>query len=69
MAKQLTPDQHGRVAEKVMEWGNLVFIGLVIVQIIPGVAPFRLGAAGIGIVCLAGAYWVANRIMRGGGIR
>lgn len=36
MAKRLTKDERGRVAEKIMEWGNLVFAGLVIGQFISG---------------------------------
>ena len=65
MAK-LTPDQRDRVAEKIMEWGNLAFIGLVIAQIIPGdlVDP---RAAYFGVAALVGAYFVADQIMRGGG--
>lgn len=32
MTKQLSADQRGRIAEKVMEWGNLVFVGTAIAQ-------------------------------------
>ncbi|OGM31370.1 hypothetical protein A2630_03425 [Candidatus Woesebacteria bacterium RIFCSPHIGHO2_01_FULL_44_10] len=67
MLKQLTLDQRGRVAEKVMDWGNLVFIGLVIVQVVPG-GEVNLRTALFGVVALVGAYFGANRIMiRGGG--
>jgi len=66
MLRQLTPNQRGRVAEKIMEWGNLVFIGLVIVQIIPGPG-FNWSIAGAGVVSVVGAYLIALRIVRGGG--
>ena len=66
MAKQLTADQSGRVAEKIMEWGNLVFIGLVITQVIPG--PFSNPAiVVVGVVNIASAYLFAIRLMKGGG--
>jgi len=66
MAKQLTLDQRGRLAEKVMEWGNLVFAGLVIGQLISG-APFNLQIALGGIIGISGAYIVAILVMKGGG--
>ncbi len=67
MAKQLTTDQRGRIAEKVMEWGNLVFTGLVIAQIVPGTGPFRLGMVLAGLVSIGGAYLLAYFILKGGG--
>lgn len=67
MAKnRFTVDQRGRIAEKIMELGNLVFIGLAISQIISG-PPFRLMPAIAGVVCLLVAYKIADWIMRGGG--
>jgi hypothetical protein len=66
MAKRLTANQRTLVAEKILEWGNLVFVGLVIAQFVPGpLSDFYLVIAGIGSI--AGAYWIGLRIMRGGG--
>ena len=65
MAEPLTLDQRGRVAEKIMEWGNLVFVGLVIAQIVPGPG-FSWPVAISGLIIFAGAYFVAHRLMRGG---
>lgn len=66
MSMRFTVDQRGRFAEKIMELGNLVFVGLVIGQVVPGTGAFRLGMAITGIVDLAGAYLVAYYIMKGG---
>lgn len=66
MAKRLTEDQRGRLAEKIMEWGNLAFVGLVIAQIIPPVG-FSLRVTVVGILAIAGAYLIAISIMKGGG--
>jgi len=64
--KKLSGDQRGRVAEKVMEWGNLVFAGLVIGQFVAGkeinLLLFVLGACGIII-----AYCIALLVMLRGG--
>ncbi len=60
--KKLSSDQRGRVAEKIMEWGNLVFAGLVIGQFVAGkeinLLLFVLGACGIII-----AYCIALLVM------
>lgn len=65
--KKLTGDQRGRVAEKIMEWGNLVFAGLVIGQFVAGkeinLLLFVLGACGIII-----AYCIALLVMLRGGM-
>ena len=62
--KQLKTDQRGRVAEKIMEWGSLVFAGLVIAQAFS--LQFDYARALVGAAVFAGAYLVADRIMRGG---
>lgn len=49
-----------------MDWGNLVFVGLVIGQIVPGTGAFRTGAAISGVVSFAGAYQVAYLVLKGG---
>ena len=60
MVKTLTKSQIGIFAEKIMDWGNLIFIGLVIGQLIPGTKGvdsllFILGFIGI-IFAYATAY-------------
>lgn len=66
MGRQLTQDQRGRIAEKTMEWGNLVFAGLVVAQMVPGTGPFRSVMVLVGIVSMAGAYALAYLLMKGG---
>ena len=58
--------QREKFAEKFMEWGNLVFTGLVIAQIVPNTGSFRLGIAVAGVLVMAVAYMVAYYIMKGG---
>ena len=53
-------------AEKAMDWGNLVFAGLVIAQFVPGTAPFRLGLVLSGLLNFVGAYAIAFYLTRGG---
>ncbi len=64
--KQITEKHREKFAEKVMDWGNLVFVGLVIAQIVPGTGIFRTWAAISGVVSFAGAYLVAYLIFKGG---
>ena len=66
MARPLTKDQRKVFAEKIMEWGNLVFVGLVVAQIVPGTGLFRLKAAIAGFFYIVVAYIVSYLIMRGG---
>lgn len=59
MTRRLSWKQRGVVAEKVMDWGNLVFTGLVIAQFVPGVASFQwqfliAGLLGITIAYISG---------------
>jgi len=35
--KRLTDAERGEVAEKIMDWGNLVVVGLAIIQVFSGV--------------------------------
>lgn len=63
--KKLSGDQRGRVGEKIMEWGNLLFAGLVIGQFVTP-TPFRLSLAFVGAVGMLGAYFIAVLLMRGG---
>ena len=66
VAKRLSPDHRGRIAEKVMEWGNLFFAGLVIGQLLPGGSPFNPQIALLGAVVLIIAYSFSVWFMRGG---
>ena len=42
-----------------MDWGNLVFGGFVIAQIVPGDSSFKILAFGVGLASLIAAYYVA----------
>ena len=57
----LTKEQTNLVAEKIMEWGNLIFTGLVIAQFVPGVASFQwqffiAGLLGIMVAYISGIF-------------
>ena len=60
---RLTGDQRGRIAEKVMEWGNLMFAGLVIGQYASGV-PVNSNLTILGILGMLLAYFIAITFMR-----
>ena len=66
MSKQLTRDQRGRIAEKVMEWGNLIFVGMVVTQLFSD-SKFNFPLAVVGIIIGIIAYIAAIIIMKGGG--
>ena len=66
MARKLKKTQVGVVAEKVMDWGNLVFTGLVTGQLVPGANPVRWFLFSLGILCMLGAYATAYYLMKGG---
>ena len=66
MANRLTGDQRGRVAEEIMEWGNLVFAGLVIGQFISG-KELNLLFFVLGICGLIIGYSVSLLVMLKGG--
>ena len=63
--RKLTGSQRTRVAEKIMDFGNLVFIGLVIAQAVPGPISKPLYTL-VGMVTITTAYLFALRIMKGG---
>ncbi|HUN06255.1 MAG TPA: hypothetical protein PLQ56_06625 [Aggregatilineales bacterium] len=65
MVRKLKDTQRQSVAEKFMEWGNLVFAGLVIGQALSPTG-FNLAIAFVGILLFALAYGIALRYMRGG---
>jgi len=47
-----------------MDWGNLVFTGLVIGQLVPGTSPFRWTLFLLGVIGIVGAYITAYKIMK-----
>jgi hypothetical protein len=65
--RKLTLRQRNQVADKLMTWANMVFVGLVIAQVFS--RPFSVPAAFAGVILFAGAYLLAVVIMRGGGTR
>lgn len=62
MAKPLTDDQRSKVAEKIMDWGNYVFTGLVISQALEG-RPYAVARIIVGVVIMTVAYWAAVRLL------
>lgn len=64
MLRKSVPDRRGRKAEKIMEWGNIVFAGLVVAQAFSDY--FDLMRAVVGFAALLGAYFVADQMMKGG---
>jgi hypothetical protein len=67
MATMLPSKYRAKLAEKVMDWANLLFVGLVIAQIIPANQEFNWRIAIAGSLVFAGAYCFAYRLMKGGG--
>jgi len=63
MVQKLTNDERARIAEKLMEWGNLVFVGLVVAQII-GERTIHLNAAIAGVFVFLGTYYLGVQIMK-----
>jgi len=41
VVRKLSREQRNVVAEKIMDWGNLVFTGLVLAQFVPGMPHFN----------------------------
>ena len=66
MAGRLKKTQISLVSEKIMDWGNLVFIGLAIGQLVPGTSPFRATLFFLGVLGMIGAYATAYFLMRRG---
>ena len=66
MAKRLTAEQRGRVAEKMMDLGNIAVAALLFGQAFSG-ASFSLLLATLGLLLLALGYTWAIALMKGGG--
>ena len=64
MEGRLKKGQVEVVADKIMDWGNLVFTGLVIGQLVPGTSPFRWVLLVLGILGITGAYTTAYFMLK-----
>lgn len=62
----LSQNDRGRIAEKIMELGNLIFLGVVVVQILQKES-IDLKAVVIGTIILVEAYYFSYKFMKGGG--
>jgi hypothetical protein len=67
MATDLSSKYRAKLSGKVMDWANLLFIGLVIAQVVPANQEFDWQIAIAGNLFFAGAYYFAYRLMMGGG--
>jgi predicted permease len=65
-AKKLNRADRRQFSAKAMDWGNLVFIGLVIAQLVPGEKPVNWLLIILGFFCMVLSYFVAERVMKGG---
>lgn len=66
MKYPLTKQQRQQYADKIMDWGNLVFVGLTITQAFDNL-PYALARFVIGSGVFAGAYTIAYLLTRKGG--
>ncbi len=64
MTKTLTKSQIGIFAEKIMDWGNLIFIGLVIGQLIPGTNQVKSTLLIFGFIGILLAYAFAYILLK-----
>lgn len=60
----MTIDQKSRFAEKIMDWGNLFFAGLVLAQFVPKISEFNWILLLIGAIGLVISYSLAYHIMK-----
>ena len=67
MRKSPAREWRKAVAEKLMDWGNLVFAGTVLIQVFPK-QDVNLPALVGGIIVFAGAYYLARHMILGGDI-
>lgn len=66
MARRTRTKRLELFSEKLMDWGNLVFIGSVIGQLVPKVAPIQWGLFFFGVCGIIIAYSIALQLMKGG---
>ena len=65
MIGELTNKQRSLIADKVIDWGNYMFVGLVIAQLVPGTSPFQLLLFLLGVLGMAGAYLIGYLLLKG----
>ena len=65
MALRMTTAQRHKVAEKIMDWGNLAFFGVALTEAFTTI-PLTVIRLTIGATALIGAYLTAYWLMRGG---
>jgi len=64
MTKTLTKSQVGIFAEKIMDWGNLAFVGLVIGQLVPGTNQVKSTLLLFGFLGILLAYSIAYLLLK-----
>ena len=69
MRRKLSKQQRSILAEKLMDWGNLVFVGLVIGQFVPSRTSIQWGFIFAGMLGIILAYFMSMMLLlikRGG---
>ena len=61
----MSPKSRTRLAEKIMEWGNLVFVGIVITQAFENIS-LVIGRILLGIAVVITTYFYALKLLEGG---
>lgn len=64
--KRLSIKYRAQLSDKIMEWANLLFVGLIIGQLVPKIQ-FNSLLTTIGTAAFLIAYYAAYQIMEGGG--
>jgi hypothetical protein len=64
MARPLTHDQRGRIAEKIMDLGNYGATGMILAQFVSG--QFNVWLFLLGATIFVETYFIAYRLLRGG---
>ena len=65
MIGELTNKQRSLIADKVMDWGNYMFVGMVIGQLVPGTSQLQIGLYLLGILGIGSAYIMGFWLMKG----
>ncbi len=66
--KRLSVKYRAQLSEKLMDWANLIFVGLIIGQLVPKVQ-INLIIILTGTIIFLGTYYIAYQIMEGGAKR
>jgi len=64
MISGFTKEQRSLTASKVMDWGNYLFTGFVIGELVPGIAPFQWILFLVGILGMFSAYIIGFLLLR-----